>query len=59
MGEETFLQDAAGVPIYAELVRLWWAEGRAVPGVADPVWESLAAPPPLWVPGGAGAIKPG
>ncbi|MGW7446760.1 hypothetical protein [Kitasatospora sp. NPDC054795] len=31
-------------PIYAELARRWQAEGRAVPGLPDPVWESLAAP---------------
>lgn len=65
MGEETFLHPGgnpeadAGVPIYAELVQLWWAAGRAVPGVVDPVWESLVAPPPQWTPGSAGAIKPG
>ncbi|MFJ9697058.1 hypothetical protein [Kitasatospora sp. NPDC101183] len=29
-------------PIYAELARRWQAEGRAVPGLPDPVWESLA-----------------
>ncbi len=32
------------VPIYAELARRWQAEGRAVPGLPDPVWEALAAP---------------
>ncbi|MFJ6776482.1 hypothetical protein ACIQOV_36935 [Kitasatospora sp. NPDC091257] len=31
-------------PIYAELARRWQAEGRAVPGLPDPVWEALAAP---------------
>lgn len=31
-------------PIYAELARVWQAAGRAVPGVPDPVWETLAAP---------------
>lgn len=31
-------------PIYAELARRWQAEGRSVPGLPDPVWESLAAP---------------
>lgn len=36
--------DAPEAPIYAELARRWQAEGRAVPGLPDPVWESLAAP---------------
>ncbi|WP_257032375.1 MULTISPECIES: hypothetical protein [unclassified Streptomyces] len=34
----------AGPPIYAELARRWQAEGRTVPGLPDPVWETLAAP---------------
>lgn len=35
---------APEAPIYAELVRRWQAEGRAVPGLPDPAWESPAAP---------------
>ncbi|WBP86631.1 hypothetical protein [Kitasatospora cathayae] len=31
------------MPIYVELARLWQSEGRSVPGLPDPVWESLAA----------------
>ncbi|MBO1414404.1 hypothetical protein [Streptomyces sp. FH025] len=32
-------------PIYAELARLWQAEGRMVPGLPDPAWEALAGGP--------------
>ncbi|MET8625287.1 hypothetical protein ABZW30_16305 [Kitasatospora sp. NPDC004669] len=31
------------MPIYVELARLWLSEGRTVPGLPDPLWESLAA----------------
>ncbi len=51
MAEETILQwpghppePDPGVPIYAELARRWQSEGRSVPGLPDPVWESLTAP---------------
>ncbi|MGW3039485.1 hypothetical protein ACWC9T_05395 [Kitasatospora sp. NPDC001159] len=31
------------MPIYVELARLWLSKGRTVPGLPDPLWESLAA----------------
>ncbi|MDH6705988.1 hypothetical protein P3T27_002711 [Kitasatospora sp. MAA19] len=43
-GAESYLHLDPEAPIYAELARIWQAAGRTVPGLPDPVWETLAAP---------------
>ncbi|MFI9362436.1 hypothetical protein ACIG5E_15495 [Kitasatospora sp. NPDC053057] len=46
------------MPIYAELARLWQSEGRSVPGLPDPVWESLAASVASTVSAGSATSEP-